>query len=164
MADMSGSSRQENGWCPYLAFILLEQGGAWTGGRGRIIEGAMRFTPLTIAAAILAGATPSSSLAAPADGVVLAPHRAIYDLKLATSNGNRGLSGIQGRILYDFSGSSCEGYDLKFRQISELDSMEAKDALSDLTSTTWEDGEARKFRFSSENKIGQKTADIVAGR
>ena len=124
----------------------------------------MRFAPLTIVAAILAGATLSSPLAAPADGVVLAPHRAIYDLKLATTNGNRGLSGIHGRIQYDFSGNSCEGYELKFRQISELDSMEAKDALSDLTSTTWEDGEAKKFRFSSENKIDQKTADVVAGR
>jgi hypothetical protein len=124
----------------------------------------MRFAPLTIVAAVLAGATLSAPLAAPADGVVLAPHRAIYDLKLATTNGNRGLSGIHGRIQYDFSGNSCEGYELKFRQISELDSMEKKDALSDLTSTTWEDGEARKFRFSSENKIDQKTADIVAGR
>ena len=124
----------------------------------------MRFAPLTIVAAILAGSTLSSPLAAPADGVVLAPHRAIYDLKLATTNGNRGLSGINGRIQYDFSGNSCEGYELKFRQISELDSMEKKDALSDLTSTTWEDGEAKKFRFSSENKIDQKTADVVAGR
>ncbi len=42
--------------------------------------------------------------------------------------------------------------------------METKDALSDLSSTTWEDGEAKKFRFSSENKIDQKTADVVAGR
>ena len=124
----------------------------------------MRFAPLTIIAAFLAVAAPSPSSAAPADGVVLAPHRAIYDLKLASTNGNRGLSGIQGRILYDFSGSSCEGYELQFRQISELDSMEAKDALSDLSSTTWEDGDAKKFRFSSENKIDQKMADVVAGR
>jgi hypothetical protein len=71
---------------------------------------------------------------------------------------------VQGRILYDFSGNACEGYELKFRQVSELDSLESNDALSDLTSTTWEDGAAKKFRFSSENKLNQKSADLVDGR
>jgi hypothetical protein len=102
--------------------------------------------------------------AAPADGVLLAPHRAFYELKLARSKGTRGVNGVQGRILYDFSGNSCEGYELKFRQVSELDSIESNDALSDLTSTTWEDGAAKKFRFTSENKLNQKVSDVVDGR
>ena len=124
-----------------------------------------RFVSLT--AAILASLAPATLPpvhAAPADGVVLAPHLAFYDLKLARTNGNRGISGVHGRILYDFSGSACEGYELKFRQVSELDSVETNNALSDLTSTTWEDGEAKRFRFNSENKINQQSTDVVVGR
>ena len=98
-----------------------------------------------------------------ADAVVLAPHRAIYDLKLAKSNGSRGIEAVRGRILYDFSGNSCDGYELQFRQVSELDSGEGKRAISDLRSTTWEDGAAKKFRFNSENLLDEKHADQVDG-
>jgi EipB-like len=102
--------------------------------------------------------------APPADHVLLAPHRAIYDLRLAKSHGSRGLEGVRGRILYDFSGSACDGYQLQFRQVSELDSGEGKPALSDLRSTTWEDGEGKKFRFNSENLFNQRRTDLVDGR
>lgn len=102
--------------------------------------------------------------APPADHVLLAPHRAIYDLRLAKSHGSRGLDGVRGRILYDFSGSACDGYQLQFRQVSELNSGEGKPALSDLRSTTWEDGEGKKFRFNSENLFNQRRTDIVDGR
>jgi hypothetical protein len=105
----------------------------------------------------------SAGAAPPADHVFLAPHRAIYDLKLAKSHGTRGIEGVRGRILYDFSGSACEGYQLQFRQVSELDSGEGKAALSDLRSTTWEDGDGSKFRFNSENLFNERRTDIVDG-
>ena len=101
--------------------------------------------------------------APPADKVLLAPHRAVYDLKLSKSHGSRGIQAVRGRILYDFSGNACEGYELQFRQVSELDSGEGKAALSDLRSTTWEDGAAKKFRFNSENMLNDKRTDKVDG-
>ena len=54
----------------------------------------------------------------------LAPHRAVYDLKLALSRGKRPIEGVRGRILYDFTGNPCEGYALQFRQVSELNTGE----------------------------------------
>ena len=92
----------------------------------------------------------------PADAVFLAPHRAIYDLKLTNSRGNRALESVRGRIVYDFSGSACEGYALQFRQVSETDIREGKAALSDLRTTTWEDGDAKNFRFNSQNLLNEK--------
>jgi hypothetical protein len=110
-------------------------------------------------------AHPPASAALPTDKVLLAPHRAVYDLKLATSqSSSRGIQGVRGRILYDFSGNACDGYDLQFRQVSELDSGEGKAALSDLRSTTWEDGSAKKFRFNSENLVNASRTDVVNGR
>jgi hypothetical protein len=101
--------------------------------------------------------------AAPADKVILAPHRAIYDLKLSKSSGSRGIESVRGRIVYDFSGNACDGYELNFRQVSELDSAEGKPELSDLRSTTWEDGDAKNFRFNSENLVDDKQTDVVDG-
>src|SRR5262245_16408577 len=48
--------------------------------------------------------------------VEFASHRAIYELSLAQSRGNSTVS-ARGRILYDFSGSACDGYALQFRQV-----------------------------------------------
>lgn len=92
----------------------------------------------------------------------LASHRAIYDLQLAQMRGNSTMA-ARGRILYDFSGNACEGYALQFRQVSELDSGEGKVTLSDLRSTTWEDGAAKKFMFKSQNYVNRALVDTVDG-
>jgi hypothetical protein len=93
----------------------------------------------------------------------LAPHRAIYELKLAHTRGNATVA-ARGRILYDFSGNACEGYALQFRQVSELDNGEGKVTLSDLRTTTWEDGAARKLVFKSQSYLNQKPGDTVDGQ
>jgi hypothetical protein len=98
------------------------------------------------------------------DEVVLAPHRAVYDLSLASTRGKSSMEAVRGRILYDFSGNRCEGYSLQFRQVSELDTGEGKRALSDLRSTTWEEGSAKTFRFNSENSLDQHLLERVDGR
>ncbi|MDT3686895.1 MAG: cell envelope integrity EipB family protein [Pseudorhodoplanes sp.] len=95
--------------------------------------------------------------------IELAPHRAVYDLKLSQARGNRPVESVRGRILYDFSGSRCEGYALQFRQVSEIDLGEGKTLTTDLRATTWEEGAANSFRFKSENFINQNLTDTVDG-
>jgi len=99
-----------------------------------------------------------------ASSVNLAPHIAIYDLTLTSSRGKRALESVRGRIVYDFSGSACEGYALNFRQVTELDSGEGKVALSDLRTATWEEGDGKSFRFKSQNYMDQKQIGDVDGR
>ena len=110
-----------------------------------------------IAGVCFAAAPPAEATAA------LAPHRAVYDLTLAKSRGKRSIEAVHGRILYDFSGNACEGYALQFRQVSEIDSGEGKKALSDLRAATWEEGDAKSFRFNSENKVNERVVDTVDG-
>ncbi len=121
---------------------------------------------LALGAAILAVAAFASPAPAAAanDEVELASHRAVYDLKLADARGSRQLSAVRGRILYDFSGSSCEGYALQFRQVSELDNGEGKVVVSDLRATTWEEGAAKSYRFNFQNYLNEKLVDSVDGR
>ena len=92
-----------------------------------------------------------------------ASHRAIYELKLAQSRGNSSTIGARGRILYDFSGSACEGYALQFRQVSELDNGEGRTTLSDLRSTSWEEAAAKRFIFKSQNYLNETLIDTVDG-
>jgi hypothetical protein len=98
-----------------------------------------------------------------AKSIDLAPHIAIYDLTLKSSRGKRALESVRGRIVYDFSGSSCEGYALQFRQVTELDSGEGKVALSDLRTTTWEEAGGKSFRFKSQNYMDQQQIGEVDG-
>jgi hypothetical protein len=114
------------------------------------------------ASALIAGlgALPTASMAA---GNEFVAHRAIYELSLGQSRGKSTVS-ARGRILYDFTGSVCEGYTLEFRQVSQLDNGEGKVTLSDLRSHTFEDGTAKTYNFKSENYLNQKLVDTVDGK
>jgi hypothetical protein len=119
-------------------------------------------TVIVVAALALVGLGVRHAAALP-PGSELASHRAIYELKLAQTRGNSAVA-ARGRILYDFSGNACEGYALQFRQVSELDNGEGKVTLSDLRSTTWEDGAAKKFIFKSQNYLNETLLDSVDGQ
>jgi hypothetical protein len=116
------------------------------------------------AVALLWAVTTPAMAAAGGSAINLAQHRAIYDLTLAQSHGQRAVEAVRGRILYDFSGSPCDGYALQFRQVSELDNGEGKVSLSDLRAVTWEDANAKTFRFNSENYVDHEKVDSVDGR
>lgn len=108
-------------------------------------------------------------LASAAGGVQAAPsvaflaHQAVYDLSLKTSRGNASVSNARGRILYNFAGSACEGYTTEFRQVSQLDTGENKTTLSDLRSTSWEDGEGKSYRFKIETRMNDTDTTSVDG-
>ena len=117
---------------------------------------------LTCAAAI--AATSTGLQAASQEAPALAAHRAVYDLKLISSQGSKSPSTARGRIAFDFTGNSCEGYVQNFRQFTELQPAEGPTRISDLRSATYEDGEGRNFRFKVESKVDHGGVDDVDGR
>jgi hypothetical protein len=133
---------------------------AWRGSVFMTFSCFLRLARIAAVAVLCAPGLAGLAAAAPVDGVHLAPHRAVYDLKLLRANGPRGIDSVRGRIVYDFSGNACDGYDLNFRQVSELDSGEGKAILTDLSSSTWEAADARSFRFSSQNRTNDKAEKV----
>lgn len=119
-------------------------------------------TAALAAATVLAWGTPP--IPAQTQAINLVPHRAIYELSLGKVRGKASVQNARGRILYDFTGSACEGYALAFRQVAELDNGEGKISLSDLRSNTWEDGAGKSYRFASQNHLNQKLLDAVDGK
>ncbi|GAC1494779.1 MAG: cell envelope integrity EipB family protein [Bradyrhizobium sp.] len=114
---------------------------------------------LTIAVAVVASAGMAGQ--APAAGFL--PHQALYDLSLVKSRGSASVDSARGRILYNFTGSACEGYTSEFRQVSELNSGEGKVTLSDLRSTSWEDGAGKSYRFKIDSRMNDTDSSAVDG-
>src|SRR5450756_1162381 len=99
------------------------------------------FRRISLVLAVAAGSALATGADRPAQAATNAPflaHQALYELSLIKSRGSATINAVRGRILYNFSGSACEGYSSDFRQVSELDSGEDKNTLSDLRSTSWE--------------------------
>lgn len=111
----------------------------------------------------LAAAAPAS--AQPAAGVVLAPHRAVYELTLRQSRGSGGgINEVRGRIVYQFTGDACRGYALNFRQVTEIGNGEGQTNVSDLRSETWEDGSGKSFRFQAKNFLNDQLDRDTEGK
>ena len=123
-----------------------------------------RFQVVALAlGATLLLAPAASDAAAPGSTVPFLAHQALYELKLSKSRGNANVSAAEGRILYNFTGSSCEGYSSDFRQVSELNSGENKTTLSDLRSTSWEAGDGKSYRFKIETQMNDSDASKIDG-
>ena len=121
-----------------------------------------RALVFSVAASALGAGFASGLAAAAASGPFLS-HQALYELSLVKSRGSNAISGARGRILYNFSGSACEGYTSEFRQVSELDSGEGKLTLSDLRSSSWEDGSGKSYRFKIDARMNDSDSAPVDG-
>jgi hypothetical protein len=96
-------------------------------------------------------------------GVPFLPHQALYELSLVKARGSSPINSARGRILYNFSGNACDGYTSEFRQVSELDVGEGKMTLSDLRSTSWEDGAGKSYRFKIASRMNDTDSNPVDG-
>ncbi len=121
------------------------------------LAAAVAATALVVSSGLPAAAAPSAATSVP-----FLAHQAVYDLSLRKARGNA-VNNARGRILYSFSGSTCEGYTTDFRQVSELESGENKTTMSDLRSTSWEDADGKSYRFKIETRMNDGAPSAVDG-
>jgi hypothetical protein len=130
---------------------------------------AMTTLPRILAAGFTAGFAALAFLGASPTAVQaagLAPfmsHQAIYDLSLSKSRRSPAIDAVNGRIAYAFAGNACEGYTTDFRQVSRIDSGDGKGLLSDLRSSSWEEGGGKTYRFKVETRTNEGTPSVVEG-
>ena len=108
----------------------------------------MRFARLVLPTLLILPAAASPSLAASA----LIPHRAVYDLALESASDRSGITGIKGRMVYEFNGSACDGYTVTFRFVTRIDTSETS-RLTDQQTTTYEQGDGDSFNFVTRSFI-----------
>lgn len=93
----------------------------------------------------------------------LLPHRAVYDLSLAQATDESGINAINGRMVYEFSGSKCDGYTVRFRYVTRIETDDAT-RVTDLQTTTYEEADGKSFRFDTKSFIDQTLDKEVKGR
>src|SRR5262245_57877726 len=64
--------------------------------------------------------------------VVFTPHRAVYDLSLERSSPGSGVAQVIGRIVYELTGSACEGYAQSMRFLTQTVTQEGEGRMTDL--------------------------------
>lgn len=107
----------------------------------------IRLLALALGALAIEGAGAHAAGAGAA--VVLAPHRAIYDLSLERAGPGSGVTDVTGRIVYEITGSACEGYAQNMRFVSVTSNQEGSTQQTDLRTSSWEEVPSRKLRFST---------------
>lgn len=94
----------------------------------------------------------------------LASHRAIYELTLWKATGNKSPTSVRGRIAFDFTGTSCDGYVQNFHQMTELQPAEGPTRVSDMNSATFEDGDGKNFDFKMQTSVDAAVDEEVDGK
>lgn len=119
----------------------------------------MRASRLAFHAVLLSAALPIvPAFAVPA----LQAHRAVYDLTLKKADDRSGITGITGRMVYEFNGSACEGYTVKFRFVTQIATSDTT-KLTDQQTTTFEDAEGKTFSFVTKSFVDQNLDKEVKG-
>ncbi len=80
----------------------------------------------------------------------LIAHRAVYDLVLDKASDRSGITGLSGRMVYEFNGSPCEGYTVNFRFVTRIDTGETS-RVTDQQTTTFEDAAGKSFSFVTKS-------------
>ncbi len=81
-------------------------------------------------------------------GDLLAPHRAVYDLELESSETRAGISGASGRMVLEVTGSICDGWTVSFRIVNDFTLTAGGTRLVDSRSSSWEAADGTMMRYS----------------
>ncbi|EJF83833.1 hypothetical protein MCU_00501 [Bartonella elizabethae Re6043vi] len=95
--------------------------------------------------------------------IFIAPHRAIYDFQLDNVSHEMTISGMSGRMVYELTGSACQGYSTRFRFISRLHVEDMPVRLTDQQTTSYETGDSRTFRFNVTDQEGEEVTHRAEG-
>jgi EipB-like len=98
-----------------------------------------------------------------AAAVQLAPHRAVYNITLERTAAGSGVAELTGRMVYEFKGSACKGFEQTIRFVTQTESPKGKQTLMDLRSYYHEDGDAGRFRFETRQFQDERLAETVSG-
>lgn len=99
------------------------------------------------------GAVFTASVLVPAIAVSaphLAAHRAVYDISLAQAHSRTGISDMNGRLVFQFAGSKCDGYTSDMRFVLKIE-LPDDVRVTDQQTATFESGDGSDFQFVTKS-------------
>lgn len=118
----------------------------------------------SFAPTMAAETTPISNDAIVSRMKLLATHRAVYDVHLATQGDGGAVSGADGRIVYEFTGSACAGFSTQYRFVTRFQPQSGPERLSDLRTSSFEDGDGKSFDFFNQSFMNETLTEETKGR
>lgn len=120
----------------------------------------MRVIDWTARGLLVAGIMGS---AYPAFAAELVAHRAVYELELSRSQSSADLAGLRGRMVLEWAGSSCEGYTLTQRLVTEISDSDGGRMVRDLRMSSWESGDGDEFVFEMKRYVNNVLDETISG-
>lgn len=112
---------------------------------------------MTRGASLLLGFAALAALGSNASATVnIRAHRAVYDLKLERSSEGSNVSGADGRMVMELTGSACEGWSTSFRRVMELRPAEGDTQLFDNQVASWESGDGQSLQLNDKQFINNR--------
>lgn len=135
--------------------------------RSRVRVSGVGIATVLVASLVgLAGMTTGASaqkVTPPTPPEVLAPHRAVYEITLADTRGGSGVTELSGRMVYELTGSACQGYTQSMRFVTRMTNQEGATSVTDMRSSSWEDAVAKAFRFNSSQYKDTRLEETTDG-
>lgn len=107
--------------------------------------------------------TAVSAPAFAANTVHFAAHRAVYDISLARAASGSGVSGMTGRMVYELTGSACEGFTQNMRFVTRMSNQEGGETVNDLRNSSWEEAAGKRLRFSTTQFANEEAVESSQG-
>lgn len=104
----------------------------------------------------------SSAFAGPNE-IAFAPHRAVYEITFDHATPGSGVADMNGRMVYEMTGSLCEGYEQTMRFVTRMTNQEGVAQLNDLRTSSFEDLASHRLRFSSSQYENDKLSEASQG-
>jgi len=93
---------------------------------------------------------------------ILAPHRAVYEVKLENAEDRSGIEGMQGRIVYELRGNECEGIAINYRFVTRIST--GRDVfVTDQQSASYESPDGMEFSFSTKSFVNEQPDQHIKG-
>lgn len=104
-----------------------------------------------------------SALPAGAAGFeVLAPHRAVYEVKLLEAEDRAGIEAMDGRIVYEMTGNACEGISIQYRFVTRIRAGR-EIFVTDQQSASYESPDGKEFSFSTKSFVNDQPDQEIKG-
>lgn len=123
--------------------------------------GVVAVTALLMPAAVQAIVPTATPTAA---DVQLRPHVAVYDMSLHSAAAGSNVSEVRGRMVYSFRGSTCAGFTVTNRFVTQIIDRNGKASTTDMRSVTWEAAQGGRFRFNSEQYVDRRLSESTVGQ
>lgn len=131
----------------------------------RIMAPSPGMRPLMGAAAVAIAVwnIASARAEAPRDAIDFVPHRAVYDITLDRSGAGAGVSDMTGRMVYELTGSRCEGWTQNMRFVTRMVNQDGGTQLNDLVTSSWEEQGGKRLRFNQTQSKDNQPEEISQG-